>query len=1203
MLRQRRLKLAILLTLTSPFLVIFCLGSEASAGPIPNASASQYPRSGTDPTSDAQTPAGSNLDFGSGAADVVNAYGDTQITNAPSSGDYYLWCSGDNGNIGHVIEKQNSNGCSTNSNSDEWAVRPQGVNGDTSTYEVITNGGTANGVTVTVVDACKSVSDNVGWEDHSTSLLQHGSTSPIPITVTAGNITYSSPNNCNGNNLVVPVTDFTDDSAHFGTGMDRALVSVHYNNPNQAGEKIFGIEASTGVYIGPADQASYGSGNYVNLQDPGADDGSNTASNYGTLSQCDANDANMCPQYSSLAQNVTPADTYNFYFSPDCSYSNQSTVSSQLAWQDAAGHSNTQNSGEQWTLYDNGNPVDSDSGFSNNAPTSFPVTFKVGDNYDWQWTGVDRAHGISVQLPFSEYTATSAFSIANCPPPPSNNALCSYLTVNDPVFSGTNYNGGIYHASSTSAYVNMEFYNDGTINWTGNYYIGVPALNIINPPVDPGSVYKIYGQHHSQLQLNQTPGQLSTTISFRVHDGSGDAIGTPCSVTIDWPTPNCNGNSHPCSATCNINVSGSLPGGYIQAGQPFLISLTFTNTSPGNYSLPAQLGGYPISINTGGWPGANTGSNYTFAATQSGNPDTPLGPGQTSNPIRWESTDAPPYGGFGPNTTAGFGSPYPSLTTIAAAVVYRTAISPNCTTTVDGYSPFTLNAEALKPSGTADEIPPGGLPYETGVAETIAGNSNVTTYPVYASTNSQVYKEGAFPYINYSQTTNYDTIHNSSNGQAQDTLNSTYTGINGVYGGDKYCSSISINGGAWDSGYLGGGGSGDIVDAGNSPSVNNYSSTCLNIVNEPYFKVYGSSIFAGGYYTGSSGFIPGGALKGWNTDTNPGDQGVGAGSQFLSMLVNGIISGVASGQNSATFVASPNLAYPGVGLSFANSFSNPNDASHLGDISAGVGNPNMGGDYAGNMSYPAEQSLVGPNQILRDTTGSGTDSTSIADLDTGTEKSYVYGTPTNQVNLTLTPGQVQTGHNISLYVNGNVQITPVPGGDTSITYAGNGSWNVTSGTSGGIESNIPSFSLVATGNIYIDPGITELDGLYEAGINNTEGELSTCAEDFTQVAPTDIFDTCDQQLTVVGSFVANQVNLLRTYGSLRDSTSTEDPNNGTSTLTCSNGLGRANVPGQKVCAAEVFNSDPELYLSNPALEPPSGGAIQWSSYTSLPPVL
>jgi hypothetical protein len=41
----------------------------------------------------------------------------------------------------------------------------------------------------------------------------------------------------------------------------------------------------------------------------------------------------------------------------------------------------------------------------------------------------------------------------------------------------------------------------------------------------------------------------------------------------------------------------------------------------------------------------------------------------------------------------------------------------------------------------------------------------------------------------------------------------------------------------------------------------------------------------------------------------------------------------------------------------------------------------------------------------------------------------------------------------------------------------------------------------------------------------------------------------------------------------------------------------------QTCAAEVFELSPELYLSTPAIQRPNGGAPQWDSVTSLPPVL
>ncbi len=158
-----------------------------------------------------------------------------------------------------------------------------------------------------------------------------------------------------------------------------------------------------------------------------------------------------------------------------------------------------------------------------------------------------------------------------------------------------------------------------------------------------------------------------------------------------------------------------------------------------------------------------------------------------------------------------------------------------------------------------------------------------------------------------------------------------------------------------------------------------------------------------------------------------------------------------------------------------------------------------------------------------------------------------------------------------VYVHGNVRITG------NITYS-TASWQV---------GKIPSFTLVSTGDIYIDPGVTELDGLYVA-----KGTIYTCSDpnnlggftkaDNSHIAGNSGPNLCNQRLRVYGSFVANSIKLLRNIGSVKDSNPSEQ-------YSSSN-------------AAEIFIFTPEQWLTKSAV-PPSGGSGDYDSITSLPPVL
>jgi len=177
---------------------------------------------------------------------------------------------------------------------------------------------------------------------------------------------------------------------------------------------------------------------------------------------------------------------------------------------------------------------------------------------------------------------------------------------------------------------------------------------------------------------------------------------------------------------------------------------------------------------------------------------------------------------------------------------------------------------------------------------------------------------------------------------------------------------------------------------------------------------------------------------------------------------------------------------------------------------------------------------------------------------------------------------------ITIYVNGNVNIM------SSISFNNSSPW---------IPNNAPSLYLIVTGNIYIAPSVTRLDGVYVAQSNGSAGTglIYTCATATVPYSPTDIFNMCANQLTVNGAFVAQQIKLQRTYGSLRDATQSPSETPLSAARNCSvSNLPGAFVPGN-VCAAEVFNFDPNIYLGLPGFTPPQGQLFD--AITSLPPVL
>jgi hypothetical protein len=173
-------------------------------------------------------------------------------------------------------------------------------------------------------------------------------------------------------------------------------------------------------------------------------------------------------------------------------------------------------------------------------------------------------------------------------------------------------------------------------------------------------------------------------------------------------------------------------------------------------------------------------------------------------------------------------------------------------------------------------------------------------------------------------------------------------------------------------------------------------------------------------------------------------------------------------------------------------------------------------------------------------------------------------------NITIGATNIANGTHQTIYVNGNVYIT----GNIVFTGALAGYPDTAS---------VPSYSIIVKGNIYVAPGVTQLDGFYIAQPSSgaaTNGVIYSCAPfsfgtNAVNVLTSTLQANCNTSLTVNGAFVGRQVWLLRTAGSVNSNT-----------------------------AAETFNYSPDVWLSTPfgnGLTP--GTTDEYDSITSLPPVL
>jgi hypothetical protein len=304
----------------------------------------------------------------------------------------------------------------------------------------------------------------------------------------------------------------------------------------------------------------------------------------------------------------------------------------------------------------------------------------------------------------------------------------------------------------------------------------------------------------------------------------------------------------------------------------------------------------------------------------------------------------------------------------------------------------------------------------------------------------------------------------------------TYTGISSPVAGQNYCTVITAQP---KSGIIEN--TGKILSADTTVAE---SSSCDPVVNKPFFKVIGSGIEAGGDFEDSGNCSGGGTIGGWNNNLTA-VANYGAGTSLHALALAKIV-GVASGRTAY------NRA-PASAIAFGNSNEPAGSATGTSNYS-----PALGGYYGaedGTGSLPCWPDL-------KSTTAPSGDDTQIS-------------------------GQtLEIGSNVEKFVNGDAYITgDIKYRETGRSFDANG------------KTNIPSYKLVVTGNIYIHPDVEQLDGIYSA-----RGNIYTCTnpgDPYKPISRGSVFDTCGKQLIVRGTFLAKKVAMLRTYGSLRDETPTE----------------------------------------------------------------
>lgn len=368
----------------------------------------------------------------------------------------------------------------------------------------------------------------------------------------------------------------------------------------------------------------------------------------------------------------------------------------------------------------------------------------------------------------------------------------------------------------------------------------------------------------------------------------------------------------------------------------------------------------------------------------------------------------------------------------------------------------------------------------------------------------------------------------------------------------------------------------------------------------PYFKEFGGDIATGGWFNsgttnclapGISNYFQDGDYKpnGITGDAFKSYGGIysfmrdiggyaGSSSQFAAYSL-GTIDGEGSAVNG---FYTGNISGNKKPLSFANYGVTGPPAGYMGGLWGGDirSASNCIPDYYGTKDSSPRGNGVSPGF------GSGLPSSLSG---TSTYNTAPGATPINLF-ANNNPVTVQRGAWVTVFVNGNIKI------NANVNYQARGNTNTP-------VNNIPRFSVVVKGNIYVAPNVTNLDGLYIAqpdmanpdpvGSKDT-GVFWTCDDgnksSFTSPGGNSwLVSNCNSKLTVNGAVIAKKLYLFRVAGDANSAFPGETPGSGNN-------------------AAEEFNYTPEMLLGGPMLPDSektdliSGNQPAYDSILSLPPI-
>lgn len=343
---------------------------------------------------------------------------------------------------------------------------------------------------------------------------------------------------------------------------------------------------------------------------------------------------------------------------------------------------------------------------------------------------------------------------------------------------------------------------------------------------------------------------------------------------------------------------------------------------------------------------------------------------------------------------------------------------------------------------------------------------------------------------------------------------------------------------------------GNIVPSGGNKKSKTSPESCERVVAKPYFRVYNSDA--------SAGFTA--ACEGWTNTAAPS-----SGSGRI------LAHNKAKGQGSAVQLAA-------IALSTIDQFTSATGRTASPEPEKGLTFANSGGGTYG-AGFGA--GFCAPDYF--DKSDEGTTTPLGSTFNPATHNGTKDGRYKKTGNVDITGGKLPAGKQVALYVKGNVRIM------NNITYAGSGgAWNKI--------KDIPNFTLIVKGNIYIHHSVREISGFFVAQPDlstDTGGQIYTCAKGFGSPTYSQVANECrDNTLVINGAFTSKQVRLLRGTGTLKNSCPAEDRRG--------DGCGGPVNPNDM--AAERFIFSPEAWLSS-ALGAEHQDNEPYDSISALSPIL